>query len=135
METALVLWESCCISSFLHGAGTWVEISAQTENQLNSIQNWFIRLILQVGRGAPKASLLWDFGLLDMSLRVKIEKVMLVFHICGLGEDTLAGKIYDEQVSNKWPGLAQEAEDICSELGVESYAKQQKVKKFTETYL
>ena len=27
METALLLWESCCIPSLLHGAGTWVEIS------------------------------------------------------------------------------------------------------------
>ena len=73
---------------------------------------------LQVSRGAPKASLLWDFGLLDMSLRVKIEKVMLVHHICGLDEDTLARKVYDEQMLNKWPGLAQEAEDICRELEV-----------------
>ena len=54
---------------------------------------------------------------------------MLVFHICGLSQDTLAGKIYDEQVSNKWPGLAQEAEDICSELGVESVRKTTKSKK------
>ena len=128
METALLLWESCCISSFLHGAGTWVEISGQTEKQLNSIQNWFIRMILQVGRGAPKASLLWDFGLLDMSLRVKIEKVMLVHHISALGENTLARKIYDEQIANKWPGLVQEADSICKELGVESVHRTSKSK-------
>ena len=26
METAFLLWESCCIPSFLHGAGTWTDI-------------------------------------------------------------------------------------------------------------
>ena len=31
METALLLWEACCIPSLLSGAGTWTEISKQTE--------------------------------------------------------------------------------------------------------
>ena len=65
METAILLWEACCIPSLLHGAGTWVEMSGPTETKLNSLQQWFVRLILQVGPGAPRASLLWDFGLLD----------------------------------------------------------------------
>ena len=74
METALMLWEVCCIPSLLHGAGTWTEISAKTEKQLNRCQNWFVRLILQVGPGTPLPSLSWDFSLLDMGLRVKLEK-------------------------------------------------------------
>ena len=31
METALMLWEVCCVPSLLHGAGTWTEISSKTE--------------------------------------------------------------------------------------------------------
>ena len=38
METAILLWESCCISSLLHGAGTWTDISGTTEQKLNSLQ-------------------------------------------------------------------------------------------------
>ena len=33
METALLLWESCCIPSLLHGAGTWTEITQVTEEK------------------------------------------------------------------------------------------------------
>ena len=33
MKTALLLWESCCISSLLHGAGTWVQINSETEKR------------------------------------------------------------------------------------------------------
>ena len=58
-----------------------------------------------MGPGAPKASLLWDFGLLDMGLRVWIEKVMLALHIRRM--------IFVEQSANNWPGLAQEADNIC----------------------
>ena len=97
-----------------------MEMSSDTEKKLNSLQRWFVRLILQVGPGAPVASLLWDFGLLDMGLRVWIEKVMLALHVRRLEEDTLARKMYEEQQTCGWPGLAQEAETICQELKIES---------------
>ena len=38
METAILLWESCCISSLLHRAGTWTDMSGATEKKLNSLQ-------------------------------------------------------------------------------------------------
>ena len=60
LETALLLWEACCLPSLLAGAGAWIDMSKATEKKLNSIQNWFLRLVLQVGPGAPLASLLWD---------------------------------------------------------------------------
>ena len=64
METALLLWEACCLPSLLHGAGTWTEMSRETERRLNSLQQWFLRLVLQVGPGAPLPSLYWDFSCL-----------------------------------------------------------------------
>ena len=96
METALLLWEACCIPSLLNGAGTWTEISKQTEKKLNKIQSWYLRLILQIGPGAPLASLSWDTAVLDMIFRVQIEKIMLVMHIRNLEEKTLARQIYIE---------------------------------------
>ena len=48
---------------------------------------------------------------------------MLLLHVRRLDEGSLARKVYLEQVSNKWPGLAQEVENICQELDVQSPAK------------
>ena len=81
MKTALMLWETCCVPSLLHGAGTWVDISKATEKKLNSIQLWFLRLVLRVGPGSPCAALLWDNQMLDMGIRVWVQKVLLVLHI------------------------------------------------------
>ena len=120
MEAALQLWEACIVPSLLHGAGTWVDMAAATELKLNKIQNWFVRLVLQVGPGAPLAGLLWDSCLLDMGFRVWREKLLLMLHITRLDEDTLAHKIYKEQKDNAWPGLAKETENICEQLGIES---------------
>ena len=120
MESALMLWEACCVPSLLHGAGTWVEMSIKTENRLNSIQNWFLRLVLQVGPGAPLAALLWDARMLDMKLRVWREKLMLMLHIRRLNDNALAKQIYKEQKEKSWPGLAEETENICKRLQIES---------------
>ena len=120
MESALQLWEACCIPSLLHGAATWLDMTAATVQKLNTIQNWFLRLVLQVGPGAPVAALLWDSGVLDMELRVWRDKLMLMLHIRRLGSESLAHQIYTEQRNNNWPGLATETEKICDQLGVES---------------
>ena len=93
--TALVLWESCCIPSLLSGAGTWTEITSAQEKKLNKLQCWYFKLVFQVGPGAPSNSLLWDTSALDMSLRVKKEKVLLVLHIRNLDQNTLARKVYE----------------------------------------
>ena len=119
MDTALMLWETCCIPSMIHGAGTWVQMNKNTEKRLNTLQCWFVRLILRIGQGSPVSGILWDTALLDFGLRVWIEKCMLVIHIRSLDENTLARRTYDEQKKKKWPGLVQETQIICQELNIE----------------
>ena len=55
-----------------------------------------------------------------MGLRVWKEKILLVLHLRQLDEESLASRVYKEQLANKWPGLAEEVEKICKQLGVES---------------
>ena len=87
---------------------------------LNATQQWYWRLILQVGPGAPLASLAWDVACLDMGVRVQQQKVLLVLHLRHLDQESLAHKVYLEQLAMGWPGLASEAEQICKELNIEN---------------
>ena len=119
METALMLWEKCIIPSLLHGAGNWLDISRATIKQLNTIQRWFLKIILQIGQGVPLAALTWESGLMDMELRVWQEKIILVLQIRSLNKETLARKIYEEQKKNNWPGLIKETKEICKALDIE----------------
>ena len=54
-----------------------------------------------------------------MSIREKIEKILLVFHIKNLKKETLANRILLEQIIQNWPGLALETKQICIDLGIE----------------
>ena len=118
MDSALVMWEACCVPSLLHGAGTWVEITPAAERRLEALQNWFVRLILRVGPGCPAASLRWETGLMSMVHRVWLEKLLLVRHIRSLDTDSLARSVYEEQKRMAWPGLAMETAEICRQLGI-----------------
>jgi hypothetical protein len=119
LETALFLWESVCIPSLMHGAGTWTEISSDTEYKLNQIHFWYLRLVIQIGPGSPCASLLWDTKMLDCKYRVWEHKIRMILFIRGQGNDTLSRNIYEHQKLNKWPGLAEETSKICQILTIE----------------
>ena len=120
MVTAITLWERCCVPSLLHGAGTWVEITPEIIKRLNATQQWYWRLILQVGPGAPLGSLSWDVACLDMAVRVMEHKVLLVLHFRYLDQESLAHRVYLEQLAMRWPGLASEVEQICEQLNIEN---------------
>ena len=119
IDSALLMWEACCIPSLLTGAGTWVNITPAAEQRLEALQHWFLRLVLRVGPGCPVASLRWETGVLSMKLRVWVEKVMLVRHLRSLEEGSLARSVLEEQQEKGWPGLAKETATICEELGIE----------------
>ena len=118
--TALLLWESCAIPSLLYNCSTWVGIGKKEEEALAEIQEFYMRLALGTGPGAPKLSLRADFGVKTMKFRVWREKIMLIHHIRTLDKEALASEMYYEQVKNNWPGLAREAEDICEQLGIQN---------------
>jgi hypothetical protein len=119
METALLLWEACCIPSLLNGAGTWTEINTVTVKRLNQIQCWYLRLALQVGPGAARASLLWDTACWDIEIHIWRQKILLVLHFRSMDQNSLANLIYEEQKRNQWPGLAAETSIICRSLNIE----------------
>ena len=53
-----------------------------------------------------------------MKHRIEKEKIMLINHVKQLNKETLARQVYNQQVENKWPGLAMETERICRRLNI-----------------
>ena len=88
--------------------------------RLEALQLWFLRLLLRVSPGVPTASLLWETSLLSMELRVWREKLCLILHFRGLGEDAVARRVMTDQQLFGWPGLVRETAVICQKLGVDN---------------
>ena len=60
------------------------------------------------------------FKFLNVSMkhRIEKEKLMLINHVKQLDNKTLAKQMYNQQVENKWPGLAEETKKICRRLKI-----------------
>ena len=117
--SAIDLFELAILPSLLYNSDTWVQMPKVAEEMLENIQLFFVRLVLRVPPGTPKIALRSETGLMSMKLRVWKAKCMLVHHLKGLEDDTLAKMIYEEQRRNNWPGLAAEVSEICADLGIE----------------
>ena len=94
---ALDLFQLAIIPSVLYNSETWVQIPAEAVEILENLQLFFVRLILKVPQGTPKAALRSETGLLSMKLRIWKRKCMLVRHIRCLSTSTLARQVYEEQ--------------------------------------
>ena len=127
-STALLLWESCALPSLLYNCSTWVGMGRKEEEALAECQFFFLRLVLDTGPGAPKHALRADLGVRSTLLRVWQQKILLVLHIRSLEDTSLAKMMYEEQVSNNWPGLAKETVELCKKLEIEDVNTTSKTK-------
>ena len=67
---ALDLWEASVLPALMYNSETWVEITAKSIENLEEIQNYFVRFVLQVPLSTPKPALLSETGLISMEIRI-----------------------------------------------------------------
>jgi hypothetical protein len=127
LMAAKILWEGAIVPSLLHGAGTWVGSSEETDALCEELQLTYWRAIFQVPKGTPKVMLTAETLSLKMKQRIWLMKLHLAKKILRQ-EKSLANTIYKEQVERNWPGLAGEVKEICEAVGLEDI-NQKEIKK------
>ena len=128
MNGALDMWELAIIPALLYNSETWCGITEECIEELDKLQNLFLRVILQTSKGTPKPALLWETKTWPMELRIAYRKLTFANAIKHLSDKSLAKQIWDEQVKNKWPGLAQESVEICKKLDLPNLVENEKKK-------
>ena len=120
METAKILLERALLPSLLHGAGNWIRMSKKTEDQCDDLISLFWRLMFKVPESTPKISLIAETATVRTKWRIWQEKLLLVKRLQKQKAASLSRVIYEEQVKLGWPGLAEEATEICGKLGLKN---------------
>ena len=118
LAAAWDLWERALIPSLLSGAGTWLGNINEAIKQCNAIQDFYWRIILNVPDSVPKLALRCEPFMRDFKWRIWEEKCLLLMRIQNLEEGSLAKMIYLEAENKGWPGLGNEARQICRELDI-----------------
>ena len=111
------LWNLAVIPSLMNNCSTWIGISSKLVDRLESIQERYVRLMLEVPVSTPKVALRTETGLLSMKHRIWGEKVNLTSSL-KRSQNGLAKQVYQEQLEQDWPGLAQEVQEICAKIGI-----------------
>ena len=104
--------------SLVANCATWMDIRKETEEKLDAIQDLFGKVLLQMPQSTPKLSIRAALGLLSMRHRMWQETILLVAAIWQQEEDCLARQVLEEQVRQRWPGLAREVKEICRHVGL-----------------
>ena len=72
--SALDLFELAILPTLLYNCETWVGINKETEERVENLQLFYLRLALRVPQSTPKLALRSETGLMSMKLRIWREK-------------------------------------------------------------
>ena len=122
LMAAKTLWEGAIVPSLLHGAGTWVGSSEETDTLCDELQLTYWRAVFQVPKGTPKVMLTAETLSMKMKQRIWLMKLQLAKKILSQ-EKSLAKAIYQEQLERNWPGLSIEVREICKAVGLDDINK------------
>ena len=95
---ALDFWKLSVLPMLLNNTGTWTEISDDSIELLEELQNMFVRSLMHLPVSTPKPVLTFDTGLLSMRHRIMASKLNLAFYLRFCSDGHLASQVYSEQI-------------------------------------
>ena len=108
LEAAWDIWEKALAPALLSGAGSWIGEIKTTTDVCNMLQDFFWKTMLELPSSCPKVALQCETGMMDMLLRINLQKCLLLIKIKDMEVTSLAREIWLESLEKEWPGLAQD---------------------------
>ena len=125
MAGAWDLWKAGICASLLANSGTWVKLNKEEVKKLNDLFHEFLRNIYSCPPSTPLPALRSQAGKVSMEYLVDREKICLVGKLLHRTEPgNYARQVLEEQIMMGWEGIAKEAREICTKLGLpDKYTK------------
>ena len=108
IQTGIDIWEMSVIPYLMNNSESWTSLPTAATEELDSLQNLFYRVLLQVPTGCPTPMMYWDCKGLLMSNRILKKKSMFLHHFATLDESSIAHQVYCTQKTLMLPGLVKE---------------------------
>ena len=112
IKAGLAIYELALVPSLLNNADTWVDISKETVNRLESMQNTMFRYLIAVLNSTPQPILRFELGHLSMKEKNHIKKLCLLYYLRSLPAESLGNEFYEMQVKYSFPGLISECRKL-----------------------
>ena len=99
-EIALVMKNTMLVSKLVSSSETWSNVTKPEYQKLESIDEMFIRRMLNVQSTAPKESLYIEPGIMPIRFLIKMRRCMYWWQVVNLDQNELLNKFYRAQKMN-----------------------------------
>lgn len=124
MAGAWDLWKVGISASLLANCNTWVMLEKEAIKKLNDVFHEFLRNIYACPPSTPVPALRSQAGMVSMEYLVWTEKICLVAKLLHRTQpENYARQVLQEQIMMGWEGIAKEARELCSKVGLPDVAK------------
>ena len=111
-----LLIEACLHGKLKYGCEFWAILCEKDEESLDNIQVKVLKRVLEVPYATPSAAVKYEFGIIDLSLVIKLEKVLLAVKTLQSEDERKAKQLLKIMLEKKVPGFATEVLQISSNI-------------------
>ena len=108
-----LLIESCLGMKVKHGCEVWDTLSEEQEKKIDNLKVKVIKRVMELPYSTPSAAVKYEFGLIDFSLEILMEKVLLAVKVLKSDEGRVAKQLLQVHLRKKIPGFSAQVVDIC----------------------
>ena len=106
------LLNSCFMLKFKHGCEEWDEFSAKERKVINGLIPQAVKRVLELPRSTPTNAVKHDFGLIDLTSEVEMEKILLASNVYEMNDERIVKRLLLPMMQNEVPGYCTQLKNI-----------------------
>ena len=113
-----LIWLFGLLPSLMTNAEMWIQMPSDSLQSIEDIQHLLLRKLFSVPRTTPHVALRWDAGLISLEMQIAKKKLLFMYHLIKLEENSLANEMLRVQISQHLPGLVPECKELIKSLNL-----------------
>ena len=133
LKYAQILINACVDNKVKYGCQFWDQLTMGQEVEIDKIKTSLWKKILQVPTSTPDVAIQHEFGVLDMSLEVKAEKVILCVEILKKNDHNIEKQLLERMLKKNVVGYCSQVNLLLKEFAcgsIEQLIKVQDIRKY-----
>ncbi len=112
------LLNACFLMKFKHGCEVWDGLCNRDRDSVNRLVPQAIKRILELPRSTPTNAVRHDFGLIQVSNEIEMEKVLLTAQVIEMDDKRIAKRLLTPMMTYSVPGYCTHVEEVVHKFQI-----------------
>ena len=104
---------------FKHGCEVWDKLIKKHRQIINNLIPQTIKRILELPKSTPSMAIKHDFGILDLSNEIELEKILLTQKVLEMDGERIAKRLLDAMIDKEVPGYCSHVLGILKKYNID----------------